>query len=130
MNHTHLISSNSAMSIGYYLFFSSNNYNSLYYDISYAVGKTATGPFTKVQAPNAPFLVRYVIGTTAIDSFSTDSYLFLVVIMAQPAQAEQQPLTFWTNMSTLHSTRTSTARMRQVVEPCGQSLTFASAMAW
>ncbi|PIL25288.1 hypothetical protein GSI_13177 [Ganoderma sinense ZZ0214-1] len=41
----------------YYLFFSSNNYNTLKYDISYAVSQSVTGPFTKVQAPNAPFLV-------------------------------------------------------------------------
>ena len=41
---------------GYYLFFSSNVYNTLYYDISYAVSQSVTGPFTKVQGPNAPFL--------------------------------------------------------------------------
>ncbi len=42
---------------GYYLFFSSNSYNSLKYDISYAVSRSATGPFNKVHGPNAPFLV-------------------------------------------------------------------------
>ncbi|KAL0579061.1 hypothetical protein V5O48_002954 [Marasmius crinis-equi] len=41
----------------YYLFFSSNNFNSRNYDISYAVSQNVLGPFTKVQAPNAPFLV-------------------------------------------------------------------------
>ena len=41
---------------GFYLFFSSNSYNSLKYDISYAVSRSAVGPFKKVHAPNAPFL--------------------------------------------------------------------------
>ncbi|EPS98140.1 hypothetical protein FOMPIDRAFT_39706 [Fomitopsis schrenkii] len=41
----------------YYLFFSSNLYDTKYYDISYAVSQSVTGPYTKVQAPNAPFLV-------------------------------------------------------------------------
>ena len=41
---------------GYYLFFSSNVYSTLNYDISYAVSQSVTGPFKKVQAPNAPFL--------------------------------------------------------------------------
>ncbi|KAJ7624354.1 Arabinanase/levansucrase/invertase [Roridomyces roridus] len=40
----------------YYLFFSSNSYNTLNYDVSYAVATSATGPYTKVQAPNAPLL--------------------------------------------------------------------------
>ncbi|KAF7349632.1 Arabinanase/levansucrase/invertase superfamily protein [Mycena sanguinolenta] len=47
----------------YYLFFSSNSYNTLDYDISYAVATSATGPFTKVQAPNAPLLVSGDCGT-------------------------------------------------------------------
>ena len=42
---------------GYYLFFSSNVYSTLKYDISYAVSRSVTGPFKKVHAPNAPFLV-------------------------------------------------------------------------
>ena len=48
---------------GYYLFFSSNSYNTLAYDISYAVSQSVTGPFTKVQAPNAPFLTSGTDGT-------------------------------------------------------------------
>ncbi|KAF5344398.1 hypothetical protein D9756_010124 [Leucocoprinus leucothites] len=47
----------------YYLFFSSNSFNSLAYDISYAVSQSATGPFTKVQAPNAPFMTSGTDGT-------------------------------------------------------------------
>ncbi|EJF59365.1 Arabinanase/levansucrase/invertase [Dichomitus squalens LYAD-421 SS1] len=47
----------------YYLFFSSNSYNTLAYDISYAVSQSVTGPFTKVQAPNAPFLTSGTDGT-------------------------------------------------------------------
>nr|GAT47078.1 arabinanase/levansucrase/invertase superfamily protein [Mycena chlorophos] len=47
----------------YYLFFSSNSYNTLYYDVSYAVSTSVTGPFTKVQAPNAPLLVSGDCGT-------------------------------------------------------------------
>ncbi|KAJ7896131.1 Arabinanase/levansucrase/invertase [Mycena leptocephala] len=47
----------------YYLFFSSNSYNSLSYDISYAVATSATGPYTKVQAPNAPLLTSGKCGT-------------------------------------------------------------------
>ena len=43
---------------GYYLFFSSNNYDTLYYAISYAVSRSVTGPFKKVQGPDAPFLTR------------------------------------------------------------------------
>ncbi|KAL8277800.1 hypothetical protein RQP46_009783 [Phenoliferia psychrophenolica] len=35
----------------YYLFFSSNNYNTLYYDVSYATSKSVTGPFTKSTKP-------------------------------------------------------------------------------
>ncbi|PIL34983.1 hypothetical protein GSI_02770 [Ganoderma sinense ZZ0214-1] len=47
----------------FYLFFSSNSYNSLKYDISYAVSRSAVGPFKKVHAPNAPFLVSGKFGT-------------------------------------------------------------------
>ncbi|KAJ7802175.1 Arabinanase/levansucrase/invertase [Mycena leptocephala] len=47
----------------YYLFFSSNSYNSLLYDISYAVARSATGPYTKVQAPNAPLFTSGKCGT-------------------------------------------------------------------
>ncbi|KAF8214281.1 glycosyl hydrolase [Mycena galopus ATCC 62051] len=47
----------------YYLFFSSNSFNSLLYDVSYAVAKSATGPYTKVQAPNAPLLTTGKCGT-------------------------------------------------------------------
>ncbi|KAH9929715.1 glycosyl hydrolase [Fomitopsis serialis] len=49
----------------YYLFFSSNVYSSTYYDISYAVSQSVTGPYTKVQAPDAPFLVTGDDGLTA-----------------------------------------------------------------
>ncbi|KAB8210287.1 Glycosyl hydrolases family 43 [Aspergillus parasiticus SU-1] len=41
----------------YYLSFSSNWYNSLNYDVSYAVASTVTGPYTKASAPDAPLLV-------------------------------------------------------------------------
>ncbi|KAL2846147.1 glycosyl hydrolase [Aspergillus pseudoustus] len=41
----------------YYLSFSSNWYNSLNYDVSYAVASDVSGPYTKVQAPDAPLLV-------------------------------------------------------------------------
>lgn len=41
----------------YYLSFSSNMYNTLYYDVSYATASALTGPYTKAQAPNAPLLV-------------------------------------------------------------------------
>ncbi|KAJ6532121.1 Arabinanase/levansucrase/invertase [Mycena vulgaris] len=47
----------------YYLFFSSNNFNTLFYDVSYAIAKSATGPYTKVHAPNAPLLVSGKCGT-------------------------------------------------------------------
>ncbi|PIL34982.1 hypothetical protein GSI_02769 [Ganoderma sinense ZZ0214-1] len=47
----------------YYLFFSSNVYSTLKYDISYAVSRSVTGPFKKVHAPNAPFLVTGKFGT-------------------------------------------------------------------
>ncbi|KAJ7764183.1 Arabinanase/levansucrase/invertase, partial [Mycena maculata] len=47
----------------YYLFFSSNSYNTLFYDVSYAIAKSATGPYTKVQAPDAPLLVSGKCGT-------------------------------------------------------------------
>ncbi|KAL4784896.1 glycosyl hydrolase [Aspergillus varians] len=41
----------------YYLSFSSNMYNTLAYDVSYATASSVTGPYTKVQAPDAPLLV-------------------------------------------------------------------------
>ncbi|KAI9762857.1 MAG: hypothetical protein M4579_000210 [Chaenotheca gracillima] len=40
----------------YYLFFSSNRYDTKLYDVSYATATAITGPFTKVAAPNAPLL--------------------------------------------------------------------------
>lgn len=40
----------------YYLSFSSNMYNTLKYDVSYAVASAVTGPYTKASAPNAPLL--------------------------------------------------------------------------
>lgn len=49
----------------YYLFFSSNIYSSTLYDISYAVSQSVTGPYTKAQAPNAPFLTTGSSGLTA-----------------------------------------------------------------
>ena len=45
------------------MFFSSNSYSTLAYDISYAVSQSVTGPFTKVQAPNAPFMTSGQHGT-------------------------------------------------------------------
>ncbi|KAJ7738027.1 Arabinanase/levansucrase/invertase [Mycena olivaceomarginata] len=44
-------------------FFSSNHYNTLKYDISYAISKSVTGPYTKVQTPHAPLLVSGKCGT-------------------------------------------------------------------
>jgi beta-xylosidase len=41
----------------YYLSFSSNWYNSLNYDVSYATASAVSGPYTKVHAPDAPLLV-------------------------------------------------------------------------
>ncbi|KAJ0414813.1 glycosyl hydrolase [Aspergillus carlsbadensis] len=41
----------------YYLSFSSNWYNSLNYDVSYATAAAVSGPYSKVQAPDAPLLV-------------------------------------------------------------------------
>ncbi|KAL4791084.1 glycosyl hydrolase [Aspergillus venezuelensis] len=41
----------------YYLSFSSNSYNTLNYDTSYATASAVGGPYTKVQAPDAPLLV-------------------------------------------------------------------------
>ncbi|KAL3442971.1 glycosyl hydrolase [Aspergillus insuetus] len=41
----------------YYLSFSSNWYNSLNYDVSYATASAVSGPYSKVQAPDAPLLV-------------------------------------------------------------------------
>lgn len=34
--------------VGYYLFYSTHNYNTLNYDIRYAVSRSAFGPFKKV----------------------------------------------------------------------------------
>ncbi|KAF8164491.1 glycosyl hydrolase [Mycena galopus ATCC 62051] len=47
----------------YYLFFSSNSYNTLLYDVSYAIATSVTGPYTKAQAPNAPLLTSGACGT-------------------------------------------------------------------
>lgn len=41
----------------YYLSFSSNYYNTKYYDTSYAYATSITGPWTKQSYPNAPLLV-------------------------------------------------------------------------
>lgn len=41
----------------YYLTFSSNVYSTLKYDTSYATASAISGPYTKVQAPDAPLLV-------------------------------------------------------------------------
>ncbi|KAJ5746174.1 arabinan-endo 1-5-alpha-L-arabinase [Penicillium odoratum] len=41
----------------YYLSFSSNMYDTTNYDVSYATASALTGPYTKVQAPDAPLLV-------------------------------------------------------------------------
>ncbi|KAJ5246338.1 hypothetical protein N7468_001321 [Penicillium chermesinum] len=41
----------------YYLSFSSNIYSTLKYDVSYATASAVGGPYTKVQAPDAPLLV-------------------------------------------------------------------------
>ncbi|KAF7714746.1 Arabinan endo-1,5-alpha-L-arabinanase [Penicillium ucsense] len=41
----------------YYLTFSSNMYDTTLYDVSYAVASHLAGPYTWVQAPNAPLLV-------------------------------------------------------------------------
>lgn len=41
----------------YYLSFSSNWYNSEYYDVSYATATSVLGPYTKVQHPDAPLIV-------------------------------------------------------------------------
>lgn len=41
----------------YYLSFSSNYYNTEYYDTSYAYASSITGPWTKQSAPYAPLLV-------------------------------------------------------------------------
>lgn len=40
----------------YYLSFSSNMYNTMYYDVSYATASALKGPYTKAQAPDAPLL--------------------------------------------------------------------------
>ncbi|KAJ5674638.1 uncharacterized protein N7477_004572 [Penicillium maclennaniae] len=54
-----LIEAPSLANIGgtYYLSFSSNMYNTLNYDVSYATAAAITGPYTKAQAPGAPLLV-------------------------------------------------------------------------
>ncbi|KAL2809135.1 glycosyl hydrolase [Aspergillus granulosus] len=54
-----LVEAPSLLKVGetYYLTFSSNWYNTLNYDVSYATASSATGPYTKVQAPDAPLLV-------------------------------------------------------------------------
>ncbi|KAJ6545813.1 hypothetical protein DFH09DRAFT_1321353 [Mycena vulgaris] len=44
-------------------FFSSNNFNTFFYDVSYAIAKSAIGPYAKVEAPNAPLLVSGKCGT-------------------------------------------------------------------
>lgn len=41
----------------YYLSFSSNMYDTIWYDVSYATASSITGPYTKIGAPNAPLLV-------------------------------------------------------------------------
>lgn len=41
----------------YYLSFSSNAYDTLAYDVSYATGSSVSGPYMKVQALGAPLLV-------------------------------------------------------------------------
>ncbi|KAL2826706.1 glycosyl hydrolase [Aspergillus cavernicola] len=41
----------------YYLSFSSNMYNTLAYDVSFATASSITGPYTKAQDPDAPLLV-------------------------------------------------------------------------
>lgn len=40
----------------YYLTFSSNMYDTLNYDVSYATASALTGPYSKAQAPDAPLL--------------------------------------------------------------------------
>ncbi|KAK2757720.1 hypothetical protein FQN54_004689 [Arachnomyces sp. PD_36] len=54
-----LIEAPSLMKSGdtYYLTFSSNMYDSLSYDVSYATSSSITGPFEKAQAPDAPLIV-------------------------------------------------------------------------
>lgn len=41
----------------YYLSFSSNKFDTTFYDTSYAIASAVTGPWTKVGSPNAPLLV-------------------------------------------------------------------------
>ncbi|KAL4865158.1 hypothetical protein BDV12DRAFT_200442 [Aspergillus spectabilis] len=43
----------------YYLSFSSNMYNTLKYDVSYATASSLTGPYTKAEAPDAPLVVSW-----------------------------------------------------------------------
>ncbi|KAJ6134079.1 arabinan-endo 1-5-alpha-L-arabinase [Penicillium sp. IBT 18751x] len=54
-----LIEAPSLANIGgtYYLSFSSNMYNTLNYDVSYATAAAIAGPYTKAQAPGAPLLI-------------------------------------------------------------------------
>ncbi|KAL3456717.1 glycosyl hydrolase [Aspergillus heterothallicus] len=54
-----LVEAPSLLKVGgtYYLSFSSNWYNSLNYDVSYATASSVSGPYSKVQAPDAPLLV-------------------------------------------------------------------------
>jgi hypothetical protein len=111
------------MRLGYYLFFSSNNFNTLAYDISYAVSQSVTGPFTKVQAPNGPFLTRYDSAIAMEICF--DAQRSLAVLKALLDLVELQSSTCWINLSTWHSTQTLTVRTLQVVAPCGQSPIFA-----
>jgi beta-xylosidase len=49
----------------YFLTFSSNMYNTDLYDSSYATASSITGPYTKMQAPDAPLLVTGDGGLTA-----------------------------------------------------------------
>ncbi|KAG8849661.1 hypothetical protein FRB96_000687 [Tulasnella sp. 330] len=54
----------------YFLFFSSNCYNTNLYDTSYATATSVTGPYTKAQAPIAPFLQTGQYGLTSPGSAS------------------------------------------------------------
>ncbi|KAI1788137.1 Arabinanase/levansucrase/invertase [Ganoderma leucocontextum] len=47
----------------YYLFYSTHNYNTLGYDVRYAVSKKLDAPFTKVKSPDSPFLSSGKFGT-------------------------------------------------------------------
>ncbi|KAF7712585.1 Arabinan endo-1,5-alpha-L-arabinanase [Penicillium ucsense] len=54
-----LVEAPSLVNVGgtYYLTFSSNWYNTPKYDVSYAIASSVTGPYNKVQYPDAPLLV-------------------------------------------------------------------------